>query len=238
MKRVVCVLLSLLFLLTVVGCTQSTDNNNENSKETGSTESIDSAFLGEWYCTEKESCNGAIITLLISYENGKLVYNRDMKMSTEAASSVIDFETEVPSGNEVRADDINGKYVLDGDKLYEIFDNGRQNIYTIKDSAKPSGDDGVDYDVDIIPGGSVTSVPYEGMDEKDINKTSLGQYTTKKLCKDFYKLKASHRSVEYRWYENDIQDIEHLQCVVTVSYWDYKTKTEVSGYVSSVTVYD
>ena len=238
MKRVLCVFLSWLLLLTVVGCTQPAEINDENSKETGSTESIDSPFLGEWYCTEKESCNGAIITLLISYKDGKLLYNRDMKMSTSAASSVIDFETEVPSGNEVRADEINGKYLLEDNKLYEIFDNGRQNVYTIKDSAKPSGDDGIDYDIDLIPNENVSSVPYEGMLEKDINSTSLGQYTTKELCKDFYKLKASHRSVEYRWYKDDIKDLEHLQCVARVKYWDYKTKTEVSGYVISVTVYD
>lgn len=238
MRRVLGILLSLLLVFTVVGCSQPTKTNDESSKETEIIESIDSPFLGEWYCTEKESCNGAIITLLISYKDGKLLYNRDMKMSTAAASSVIDFETEVPSGNEVRVDEINGKYLIEDNKLYEIFDNGRQNVYTIKDSAKPSGDDGIDYDIDLVPGGSAGSVPYEGMAESDINKTGLGQYTTKELCKDFYKLKASHRSVEYRWYENDIKDLEHLKCIVRVSYWDYKTKTEVSGYVSSVTVYD
>lgn len=237
MKRFLLLLTSIFLVLSLVACSQP-ETINEESSSSPTEETIDCDFIGEWYCTEKESCNGAIITLTISYEDGKLKYHRDMKMSTEAASSELTFTTEVPAGTEIRADHINGKYVLDGDKLYEKFDNGRQNVYSIKDHYVPSGDTDVDYDIDLVPPGGGSSVPYEGMPESSINNTSLGHYTTKELCKDFYKLKPSHRSVEYRWYENDIQDLEHLQCVVQISYWDYKTKTEVSGYVLSVTVYD
>lgn len=93
-----------------------------------------------------------------------------------------------------------------------------------------------EYDVDPSPKGS--HMPYEGMKESEINTTCLGKPTIKEPCRDFSKLKASHQSTKYIWYKNGIQDLEHLQCIVTVRYWDYKRKVAVPGYVSDVTIYD
>lgn len=93
-----------------------------------------------------------------------------------------------------------------------------------------------EYDVEARPTG--THMPYESMKESEIDTTCLGKPTTEEKCKDFYKLKASHRSTKYKWYEDDIQDLEHLQCIVTVRYWDYERKVAVPGYVSDVMIYD
>ena len=46
MRRVLGILLSLLLVFTVVGCSQPTKTNDDSFKETGKIESIDSPFLG------------------------------------------------------------------------------------------------------------------------------------------------------------------------------------------------
>lgn len=80
--------------------------------------------------------------------------------------------------------------------------------------------------------------PYKGMPESEINSTQLGSYTTKEQCTDFYHLKPRRRWVEYRWFQSGIQDSEHLKCVAQISYWDYKEKRQVDGYVLSVSVFN
>ena len=60
-------------------------------------------------------------------------------------------------------------------------------------------------------------VPYEGMPESNINSTRLGRATEVKKCRDFYKLKESHRYTEYVWKQNDKTIFK-----ATVWYWDYK----------------
>lgn len=80
--------------------------------------------------------------------------------------------------------------------------------------------------------------PYKGMPESEISSTKLGSYTTREKCTNFYDLPPRRRSVEYRWYASGIQDAKHLRCVAQVSYWDYRKKQRVDGYVLSVTVYD
>lgn len=72
-------------------------------------------------------------------------------------------------------------------------------------------------------------VPYEGMLESDINSTKLGRATEVKKCRDFYKLKESHRYTEYVWKQNNKTIFK-----ATVWYWDYKNKRAVSGYVYDV----
>jgi hypothetical protein len=46
-------------------------------------------------------------------------------------------------------------------------------------------------------------------------------------------IKPLHRSTTYTW----LDDHGNVKCVVTCSYYDFKTKTEVPGYVSSITFY-
>lgn len=72
-------------------------------------------------------------------------------------------------------------------------------------------------------------VPYEGMLESDINSTKLGRATEIEKCRDFYKLKESHRYTEYVWKQNNKTIFK-----ATVWYWDYKNDRAVSGYVSDV----
>lgn len=83
-----------------------------------------------------------------------------------------------------------------------------------------------------------THMPYIGMPESEIDTTCLGKPTTKERCRDFYYLRAYRQSTKYTWYENDIQDLEHLKCIVTISYYDYKTDREVPGYVDDIMIYD
>lgn len=92
MRRITQILVFTLITLTlVITCCSCSDNH------TTSTESDDvsvapkklSDFVGEWYCSSLDSCNGGSITLTITQEGNTLNYVRDMKMSTSEASSII-----------------------------------------------------------------------------------------------------------------------------------------------------
>ena len=89
-----------------------------------------------------------------------------------------------------------------------------------------------------------THMPYIGMLESEIDTTCLGRPTTKEQCNFFSSLDALHRWTEYRWYDGDIQDREHLKCIVKISYCKVynahgsRIEMEVPGYVSDVVVYD
>lgn len=80
--------------------------------------------------------------------------------------------------------------------------------------------------------------PYVGMFESLISFTDLGKPTVVEKCIDFYLLKPSHRYKKYTWYNNDIQDLEHLKAIATVRYWNYAKDVQVSGYVSDIILYD
>lgn len=79
-----------------------------------------------------------------------------------------------------------------------------------------------------------TPAPYVGMFESMISFTDLGKPTVVEKCIDFDLLKPSRRYKKYKWYENGIQDIQHLQAVATVSY----NNTGTSGYVSDVILFN
>lgn len=123
------VILTLIF--TCCGCSTNNTTSTESDDISGTPEKL-SDFVGEWYCSSLDSCNGGSITLTITQEGNTLNYVRDMKMSTSEASSVIKFSTEIPESNSVRADHIKGNIILTDSHFYEIFDNDRQNKYTRK----------------------------------------------------------------------------------------------------------
>lgn len=161
------IFITLILLATCCGCSISDDEDVDttNTTETVPTEKL-SNFVGEWYCSSLESCNGGSITLTITQEGDSLNYVRDMKMSTAEASSVIRFTTKLPEDNSVRADRIKGNIILTDSYLYEIFDNDRQNKYTRKgtenkntDTANYSSNDNSSYN-----------------DNKYSNKTYSGNY--------------------------------------------------------------
>ena len=108
------------------------------------------------------------------------------------------------------------------------------------DASQSSADlsDAIDDAIDFEEPEPLPDAPYKGMPESQISSTQLGSYTTREKCTNFYDLPPRRRSVEYRWYTSGIQDAEHLRCVAQVSYWDYRKKQRVDGYVLSVTVYD
>lgn len=98
---------------------------------------LESSFVGTWYCSRANSCNDMEITLKITpYYSGnsmRLHYDRDMVSPTGSGGSKITGNTEIPSGNEVSASFVNGKFKLDGNNLLEIFpEMNRQNKYTKK----------------------------------------------------------------------------------------------------------
>ena len=131
-------ILGLFFVaITLISaCCGCSTNNNTSAESTNVVETIApeklSSFVGVWYCSSSDSCNGGSITLTITQDDDSLHYVRDMKMSTVEASSIIRFSTEIPQNNSVRADHINGNIILTDSHLYEIFDNDRQNKYTRK----------------------------------------------------------------------------------------------------------
>lgn len=128
------ILVAIMLISNCCGCSINNDINAESSniEETIAPEKL-SDFVGEWYCSALDSCNGGSITLTITQDGNYLNYVRDMKMSTAEASSIIRFSTEIPQNNSVRVNHINGNIILTDSHLYEIFDNDRQNKYTRKE---------------------------------------------------------------------------------------------------------
>ena len=124
-------LIALTLVITCCGCSANNTASTESDDFSAAPEKL-SDFVGEWYCSSLDSCNGGSITLTITQDGNTLNYVRDMKMSTSEASSIIKFSTEIPESNSVRADHINGNIILTDSHLYEIFDNDRQNKYTRK----------------------------------------------------------------------------------------------------------
>lgn len=104
----------------------STNNNgyyyNDNLHE----------LVGTWYCPAYKSCNGGDITITIKQKGNTLYFNRNMIMSTSAASSNIDYEVSLPVNDSFRVDDIHCTYVFDGSTLKEELDNDRENIFERK----------------------------------------------------------------------------------------------------------
>ena len=134
--------------------------------------------------------------------------------------------------------DIYGQCVFRQPEQDVIFKTSKNTYrYLDIDDYYERNGEGIDVSTpDEIPRG--THMPYVGMSESGINSTCLGPPTTMEKCKDFYSLKASHRWTKYKWYEGNIQDLEHLKCIATVWYYDYETKREVPGYVYDVVIYD
>lgn len=89
-------------------------------------------LVGTWYCPAYKSCNGGDITITIKQKGNTLYFNRNMIMSTSAASSNIDYEVSLPVNGSFRVDDIHCTYVYDGSTLKEEFDNDRENIFERK----------------------------------------------------------------------------------------------------------
>lgn len=239
--------LTIIFVLFLIcGCSNSDTGNTNIVTETTPDVPL-SPFVGEWYCGAGHSCNGGTINLTITQDGDTLNFSRDMRMSTQAASSKIEFSLKIPTENELEAPDIKGTYVLKGSVLYEVFNNGRQNKFSSKNKTKNETSSTQVFEEEIPSSKTTeqiseatysTSLPYEGMKESMISSTSLGSPTVSEKCLDFYKLKPSHRHTTYKWYKNGIQDLQHLQAIATVYYWDYENKCEVSGYIHSITIYN
>ena len=239
--------LTILFVLFLICGCSSNDTDNTNIVTEAIPDVPISPFVGEWYCGAGHSCNGGTIYLTITQDGDTLNFNRDMRMPTQAASSNIEFSLKIPTGNELEAPDIKGTYILKGSTLYEVFNNGRQNKFSSKDKTNDETSSTQVLEEEIPTSKTTeqisettysTSLPYEGMKESMISSTSLGSPTVSEKCLDFYKLKPSHRHTTYKWYKNGIQDLQHLQAIATVYYWDYENKCEVSGYIHSITIYN
>lgn len=78
-----------------------------------------------------------------------------------------------------------------------------------------------------------TKLPYEGLEEKYINNTILGEADEVEKCLDFYKLRMASRSVKYTWYNSNGK----VRAIASVGYWNYKTDKAVPGYISSISFY-
>ena len=76
-------------------------------------------------------------------------------------------------------------------------------------------------------------LPYEGLEEKFIDKTILGPPNEIEKCLDFYKKRRSAQSVKYTWYDPS----GYPRAIATVSYWDYKEEKSIPGYISSISFY-
>lgn len=145
-------------------------------------------LVGTWYCPVYKSCNGSSITITIKQKGNTLYFNRNMIMSTSAASSDIDYEVSLPINDSFRVDDIYCTYVFDGSTLKEEFDNDRENIFERKTNESSR----IIYDI-----------PFYGMKESDVYNTSLGAPTETELCHD-YDLRSGCRT-KYIWQENGEQ---------------------------------
>lgn len=88
-----------------------------------------SAFVGEWICLKKNSCNDKGIILSISQKQGKLNAIRDMESNTPSGSKIT-FSVDVPTENSFYSSDTRATYTLDGEVLIEAFDNEKTNYYT------------------------------------------------------------------------------------------------------------
>lgn len=242
-------IITLMYIMTIVvilsGCFNSVEDE-ESVNKSSEIEVATSPFVGEWYCNSCDSCNGGSVSLTITQDGDILNFARDMRMSTQSASSNIEFSLKIPEGNELDAPNIKGTYVITDTVLYEIFDNGKQNklkskkidkgeVYKESYSKNKITEQSTTFSSTSTS--STVSLPYEGMSESMIGNTSLGKPTVTEKCRDFYKLRASHRYTTYKWYKNGVQDLAHLQASATVWYWDYKNKKEVDGYIHSVTIY-
>lgn len=85
---------------------------------------------------------------------------------------------------------------------------------------------------------TIYDFPYIGMEESQVNKTMLGKATKIEKCRDFEKLKPSHKSKIYTWYKNNIVNKNNIVARAKILYWDYKNDKEVPGYVYSIDLYD
>ena len=131
-----------------------------------------------------------------------------------------------------------GKPVFSYDE-YEIFFQTSRNTYEyVKNIDHFFLKNGTECWIRDTGGESDILFPYEGMSVEMIDMTALGKPTRVEKCRDFDKLDKEHRSTVYTWYENGIQDLQHLQAIATVRYWDQKSNKSVKGYVSSVTIYN
>lgn len=153
--------------------------NNTNENNYYDTDNLHE-LVGIWYCPAYQSCNGGSITITIKQKGNTLYFNRDMIMSTSAASSNIDYEVSLPVNDSFRVDDIHCTYVFDGSTLKEEFDNDRENLFerVFEDSSTSD----------------TTTANYNGATEYS-HYTTTKHYTTKHYT-------TKHRTTK-RYTEND-----------------------------------
>ncbi len=89
-----------------------------------------SAFVGEWICLSKNSCNNKQIILTVTQENGQLNIVRDMESNTSSGSKIT-FSVDVPSGNTFYSSNTKGTYTLENGVLTEAFDDNKTNYYSV-----------------------------------------------------------------------------------------------------------
>jgi len=109
-------------------------SKTEETKETKAIqyESINSDFIGTWYCNRINSCNDMDIVLRIAQINDRLSFNRNMVSDSGIGSSIIEGEFVDNQDGSAEAESINGIYTINKEGyLVEYFpSNKRWNIYT------------------------------------------------------------------------------------------------------------
>lgn len=163
MKRVFCIIPIFLSAFLFQACknnvaTQASPNDNQQSN-----------FVGTWYCSKEESCNGMEITLTITQDGKILNFDRKMISGNGIGGSDLTGRASIPTSNEISADYISGSYTLNDEILYEhLAKTGQQNKFIKKD----------ENDKTKINGDSVT------------NQTGLGESSTISNDSDYKKAKA------------------------------------------------
>ena len=87
-------------------------------------------LVGSWYCSPNNSCNDMEITLHIVQDGDSLTFRRDMVSPTGVGSSNLSYSVAITNTSSVYCEDTSATYIVRGNYLYEVFDNGRENKYT------------------------------------------------------------------------------------------------------------
>ena len=70
------------------------------------------------------------ITLHIVQDGDSLTFRRDMVSPTGVGSSNLSYSVAITNTSSVYCEDTSATYIVRGNYLYEVFDNGRENKYT------------------------------------------------------------------------------------------------------------